>query len=146
MAEMTMAIMATMNNPRDFGDGRGWVLGSISPVNDMGPKELKISSRTPRAPLSYRLEVRSTAPIQSSPNDGARAPCRTGPGGGSFPEIRGEPPGGFDPPTCSLRNCRSAGLSYGGTAPPSSHGAARRNFPRSPDELRWCHREGKLPR
>src|SRR3989442_11982742 len=30
----------------------------------------------------------------------------------SLPE--GEPPEGFDPPTCSLRNCRSAGLSYGG--------------------------------
>src|SRR3989475_9837231 len=124
MAEMTMAIMATMNNPRDFGDGRGWVLGSISPVNDMGPKELKISSQTPRAPLSYRLEARSTAPIQSSPNDGAGAPCRTGPGGGSFPEIRGEPPRGLDPPTSRLRNCRPAGVSYWGGPPPSYHCAA----------------------
>src|SRR6266545_4409242 len=27
-----------------------------------------------------------------------------------------KPPEGFDPPTCSLRNCRSAGLSYGGAS------------------------------
>src|SRR2546426_11404392 len=68
MAEMTMAIMATMNNPRDFGDGRGWVLGSISPVNDMGPKELKISSQMPPAPLRYRFQGPSRGTKQSSAN------------------------------------------------------------------------------
>src|SRR5947208_12661279 len=44
--------------------------------------------------------------------------------------------GGFDPPTCSLRNCRSAGLSYGGIAPPPSYRAVGGNFPLQPAETR----------
>ena len=57
-----------------------------------------------------------------------------------------KPPGGFDPPTCSLRNCRSAGLSYGGIAPPPSYRAVGGNFPLQPAGTRRCERADGIDR
>ena len=60
--------------------------------------------------------------------------------------VKWEPPEGFDPPTCSLRNCRSAGLSYGGICAIAFVPGGPAEDPLWPAELRWRKRKEKLPR
>ena len=63
------------------------------------------------------------------------------------PSLReGEPPEGFDPPTCSLRNCRSAGLSYGGMCVIAFIQRDWADAPASTGGPTWRRRKEKLQR